>query len=73
MGWKVIHHVELSLFPNWCGTDQERFIELDGERLTITTAPVQVGGTTFSRYRYSTSTTMLGRTHSGGVSGSSRK
>ena len=49
MGWKVIHHVELSLFPNWCGTDQERFIELDGERLTITTAPVQVGGTTFSR------------------------
>ncbi len=23
---KVIHHVELSLFPNWIGTDQERFI-----------------------------------------------
>jgi hypothetical protein len=24
-GERVIHHVEMSLFPNWSGTDQERF------------------------------------------------
>jgi hypothetical protein len=28
-GDRVIHHVELSLFPNWVGTDQERWVELD--------------------------------------------
>ncbi|MDQ3808803.1 MAG: lipocalin-like domain-containing protein [Chloroflexota bacterium] len=46
---RVIHHVELSLFPNWSGLDQERFVELDGNRLTITTAPIAIGGTTTSR------------------------
>jgi hypothetical protein len=25
LGDHVIHHVELSLFPNWVGSDQERF------------------------------------------------
>jgi hypothetical protein len=46
---RVIHHVEVSLFPNWRGTDQERFVDVDGDRLTITTAPLQIGGTTSSR------------------------
>ncbi len=43
---RVVHHVELSLFPNWTGLDQERFVELDGDRLTITTDPLAIGGTT---------------------------
>ena len=46
---RVIHHVEVSLFPNWSGTDQERFVDVDGDRLTITTAPLQIGGTTSSQ------------------------
>ena len=41
----VIHHIELSLFPNWLGLDQQRFIELEGDRLTITTPPLSIGGT----------------------------
>jgi hypothetical protein len=27
-GDRVIHHVELSRFPNWVGSDQERWVEL---------------------------------------------
>ncbi len=34
-GDRVIHHVELSLFPNWVGTDQQRWVELAGDRLTL--------------------------------------
>ncbi|MBR1299826.1 lipocalin-like domain-containing protein [Bradyrhizobium sp. AUGA SZCCT0042] len=29
-------HVEASSFPNWNGTDQERFFELSQDRLTLT-------------------------------------
>jgi hypothetical protein len=29
-GDRVVHHVELSLFPNWVGSDQERAVELSG-------------------------------------------
>jgi hypothetical protein len=29
-GDRVVHHVELSLFPNWVGTDQQRSVELSG-------------------------------------------
>ncbi len=46
---RVLHHVEISAFPNWVGTTQERFVHLDGDRLTITTAPLHIGGTTTSR------------------------
>src|SRR5438046_2940246 len=35
----AIHHIELSLFPNWIGADHVRFFELEGDRLTITTPP----------------------------------
>jgi hypothetical protein len=27
---RVIHHVDVSLFPNWVGVDQERLVELRG-------------------------------------------
>jgi Lipocalin-like domain len=30
LGDRVIHHMELSLFPNWIGRDQERWVELVG-------------------------------------------
>ncbi len=40
----VIHHVELSFFPNWVGVDQERLVELTGNRLTLSTRPLVLGG-----------------------------
>lgn len=43
-GDKVIHHVELSLFPNWAGVDQERLIELAGNRLILSTRPMLFEG-----------------------------
>jgi Lipocalin-like domain len=36
---KVIHHVDISWNEAWTGTDQVRFFKLDGNILTITTAP----------------------------------
>jgi len=43
-GERVIHHVEISLFPNWRGTDQERFFEFCADRLTLTAPPMLIGG-----------------------------
>ncbi|MCP4108951.1 MAG: lipocalin-like domain-containing protein [Desulfobacteraceae bacterium] len=41
---KVIHHIEVSLFPNWVGTDQVRNFEFDGDRLTLSTDPFLAHG-----------------------------
>jgi hypothetical protein len=41
-GEKVVHHVDTSWNGSWTGTDQVRFYKLDGETLTITTAPLTV-------------------------------
>jgi len=35
----VTHHIEVSLYPNWVGTQQERFIETIDERLYLSTPP----------------------------------
>ena len=43
-GDTVIHHVELSLFPNWVGVEQERLVEVRGDRLTVSTHPMLFGG-----------------------------
>jgi Lipocalin-like domain len=43
-GQKVIHHVEISSFPNWTGTAQERFFAFSGDRLTLTAPPMLIGG-----------------------------
>jgi len=32
-------HIEGSSFPNWNGTDQKRFVAIDGDRLTLTVRP----------------------------------
>jgi hypothetical protein len=37
---KILHHIEVSLFPNWTGITQERFYELTDNRLSLSTAPV---------------------------------
>ena len=36
---QVIHHIDISWNQGWTGTDQLRFFELEGDTLTITTAP----------------------------------
>jgi Lipocalin-like domain len=43
-GNHVVHHVDLSLFPNWVGTDQERWVELAGDRLTLSASPLLLAG-----------------------------
>ncbi len=32
----VVHHVDMSLFPNWVGVDQRRRVEWNGETLRLT-------------------------------------
>jgi len=40
----VTHHVKQAKFPNWIDTDQVRYYRLDGDRLTLQTAPVMRDG-----------------------------
>jgi Lipocalin-like domain len=44
LGNTIVHHVELSLFPNWIGGDQERLVDLRGERLTLSTRALLLRG-----------------------------
>jgi hypothetical protein len=41
---QVIHHIEISLFPNWISVDQIRSYEIEGDRLTLSTQPFLVAG-----------------------------
>jgi hypothetical protein len=43
-GDTVVHRVELSLFPNWVGVEQERLVEVSGDRLMLSTRPLLLGG-----------------------------
>jgi hypothetical protein len=43
-GDTVVHHVELSLFPNWIGGDQERLVDHRGNRLTLSTPALLLRG-----------------------------
>jgi hypothetical protein len=43
-GETVLHHVELSLFPNWIDATQERLVEISGDRLTLSTRPLLLQG-----------------------------
>jgi hypothetical protein len=40
----VVHHIEMSLFPNWVGSDQKRHFELSGDELMLRTPPMEIGG-----------------------------
>jgi hypothetical protein len=44
---KLITHVEGSMFPNWIGKDQERFFELQEDRLILKTTPILLGDEEF--------------------------
>jgi hypothetical protein len=44
-GQVVVHHVSGSLLPNWTGSDQVRFYQSEGDRLTLSTAEIAYGGT----------------------------
>jgi hypothetical protein len=44
-GQVVVHHVTGSLLPNWTGTDQVRFYQFEGDRLTLSTAEIPYSGT----------------------------
>ncbi|HEX6349382.1 MAG TPA: lipocalin-like domain-containing protein [Candidatus Dormibacteraeota bacterium] len=43
-GDRVIHHVEVSSVENWVGTELIRGLKLDGQRLTLRTPRLLVGG-----------------------------
>jgi hypothetical protein len=49
-GNKVIHHIEVSLFPNWVGVSQERLYEFEGDCLTLSTSLMLVGGRQLSTH-----------------------
>jgi Lipocalin-like domain len=41
---RVVHRVELSVFPHWAGVELPRQMEWDGKRLILTTPPAMVNG-----------------------------
>ncbi len=42
----VVHRIEIAWFPNWEGTEQKRFFQLAGSRLTLRSPPwAHSGGT----------------------------
>ncbi len=43
-GETVVHHIEVSLFPNWTGEDQVRFYKFDGDQLILSTPPLLYEG-----------------------------
>jgi hypothetical protein len=43
-GDRVVHHIEVSSFPNWTGVDQERCFTLEGNRLSPSTPSFLVAG-----------------------------
>jgi hypothetical protein len=43
-GDTVVHHVDMSLFPNWVGTDQNRQYEISGDELVLRTSAIKIGG-----------------------------
>ena len=43
-GERVLHYLDVSLYPDWLGTTQERFFTLAGDWLTLRMPPYQQGG-----------------------------
>ena len=43
-GDRVIHKIEVAFYPNRVGTEQVRFIQLDGDELILTTLPMVLAG-----------------------------
>jgi hypothetical protein len=40
----IIYHVKGAWLPNWIGGDQVRYYKLEGNRMTVSTAPMLFGG-----------------------------
>ena len=40
----VVHHIEMSLFPNWVGGEQKRQFEPSDDKLVLRTPPLETGG-----------------------------
>ena len=49
-GDKIVHHIEVSLFPNWVGVSQERLYEFEDDRLTLSTPLMLTGGRQLSTH-----------------------
>ena len=49
-GDKVVHKIEVSLFPNWIDMNQERLYEFEGDRLTLSTPLMLLGGRQLSTH-----------------------
>ena len=50
-GQRLVHHVQVSLFPNWVGQDQDRVIEvLERDRLILRTQPLLIAGQVGTAY-----------------------
>ena len=43
-GDRVIHKIEVAFYPNRVGTEQVRFVQLDGDELILTTPPMVLAG-----------------------------
>jgi len=41
---KVVHHIEISFFPNWIGVQQERLYMFEENQLTLSTLPMLLDG-----------------------------
>ena len=48
-GNRVRHRIDVSLFPNWVGTTQERIVLLEGDTLVLSTDPGTLGGSRVAR------------------------
>lgn len=42
-GDAVVHHVEAATIPDWVGTEQRRYVTIDGDHLTLRSAPQTSG------------------------------
>ena len=47
---KVVHHIEVSFYPNWIGEDQERFYAFDAGQLILSTPPLLIDNSEQTAY-----------------------
>lgn len=45
LGDRVVHKIETASYPNRVGSEQTRFIQLEGDELLLTTPPMVIRGT----------------------------
>lgn len=47
----VVHHIEISSYPNWNGVQQQRVYQIDGDQLTLHNPQPIAGGTSYLVWR----------------------